>query len=146
MTGKQNSRKTTQGNRSPDQEDKVEGIHPESLGKLRSAFSKIGTKAFREVITSFLHESKSRIIQMDQALSRSNLPELQLAAHTLKSSSALVGADHLSNLCKELEKKTREAVELSIKPHPYLYELFSQIQAEYNLVEIALETELAGNE
>ncbi len=145
MTRKQNSRKATQGDCPADQEGELQGIRPEALEKLRSAFSKIGVKAFRDVIIAYLGESKRRIDQMNQALSQSNFPELQIAAHTLKSGSALVGAVHLSNLCEHMEKQASEVVELSKEPPPYLYDMFSQIQAEYNLVEIALETELVDN-
>jgi HPt (histidine-containing phosphotransfer) domain-containing protein len=80
---------------------------------------------------------------MNQALSQSNMTELQLASHTLKSSSALVGAARLSGLCEQLEGQAREAVQHSLDILPNVYEKFSQIQAEYNRVEKALEIELS---
>jgi HPt (histidine-containing phosphotransfer) domain-containing protein len=138
----QNTRRNNQVNSQPDQSVESEAIHPEKLGKLRSALIKLGPKAFREVISTFLSEAKSRIEQMNQALSQSNLPELRLAAHTLKSSSALVGAVHLSGLCEQLEAQVCEAIEDRIKSPPNIYEMFSQIKTEYNRVEIALEIEL----
>jgi len=121
----------------------MNAIRPEAMGKLRSALSRPGPEAFREVITTYLREAESRIAQMNQALAESNLPEIQLAAHTLKSNSALVGAAHLSRLCQELEAQVSSAVEHRIDMPPDVYVMFSHIRAEYNRVEIALEAELA---
>jgi HPt (histidine-containing phosphotransfer) domain-containing protein len=142
MNPMQKIRRTKQDNRHPDQAAEANAIHSEVLGRLRFALSKTGPKAFREVIIAYLREAESRIAQMNLALSQSNLPELQIAVHTLKSSSALVGAADLSRLCQEFEVQVWSAVEHSINMPPNAYEMFSNIQAEYNRVEIALETEL----
>jgi HPt (histidine-containing phosphotransfer) domain-containing protein len=142
MSRKKNTQREEQVSRHPDQADESKAIHPEKLEKLKFALSKLGPKAFWEVITAYLRESKSRVAQMNQAVSQSNLPELHRAVHTLKSSSALMGAVHLSDLCAQLEAQVCETIEHGIDIPPNVYEMSSQIQSEYNRVEIVLETEL----
>jgi len=143
MSPTKNSQGNGQASNNSDQADESNALRPEVLRKLRSALSKLRSNAFKEVINAYLHEAESRIAQMNRALSQSNLPELQLAAHTLKSSSALVGAAHLSSLCQQLEAQVSSAVEHRINLPPNVYEMFSQIQREYNRVEIALVSVLA---
>lgn len=56
---------------------------------------------------------------------------LQTAAHTLKSSSATLGALGLAQLCKQLETLVRHSPELDIES---VEALLPQLQAEYHRV------------
>ena len=60
-----------------------------------------------KVVGLYLGSAPELIRQMNAAAERNDAPALQKAAHSLKSSSANVGALHLSALCKELETMGR---------------------------------------
>ncbi len=61
---------------------------PELLVRLLNAFSTYAPKA---------------VVTIDDAVANRNINALKLATHSLKSSSANVGAQRLSNLCREIE-------------------------------------------
>jgi len=68
------------------------------------------------------------------------IDEIFRAAHTLKSSSASLGALTLATLCKELEA-------LSLTEHvSSAVEMLPVIEAEYQVVQAALSTELRRSE
>ncbi len=58
----------------------------------------------RELIESFLSDSEEQIRQLDHALFEQNAEEVRLRAHTLKGSSANVGAKRLKELAYRMEK------------------------------------------
>jgi len=57
------------------------------------------------VIDHYLEESSVLLQAIDRALAQEIAKDLQQAAHTLKSSSALLGAIELAQLCQELETR-----------------------------------------
>jgi HPt (histidine-containing phosphotransfer) domain-containing protein len=60
-----------------------------------------------ELIDLYLADAPQRMSEIRQALSTCDWKLLERAAHTLKSSSANIGALELSSICKELEAKAR---------------------------------------
>lgn len=56
-----------------------------------------------ELIAIFLQNTPGLLEDMRQAVAAGDARALQLAAHTLKSSSATLGAAVLSDLCQDLE-------------------------------------------
>lgn len=56
-----------------------------------------------ELLNQYLVDADQLVSALAPALADSNAEELERAAHTLKSSSANVGAMTLSNLCEELQ-------------------------------------------
>nr|MBX2861922.1 response regulator [Leptolyngbyaceae cyanobacterium MAG.088] len=60
------------------------------------------------LIQTYFQESPGLIQQMDEAVVQGNANELQLYAHTLKSSSRALGAEGLARLCQELETMGRQ--------------------------------------
>ncbi len=60
-----------------------------------------------KTLTLYLAHSPSLMDQLQQALTQQNLPSAQIAAHTIKSSSAQLGAHRLAQLCKEVEAACR---------------------------------------
>lgn len=82
-----------------------------------------------QIVQSYLDDSISLIQTLDRTVQAGNANEWKKAAHTFKSSSALMGATELSEVCKELEMLGRqgsqtqeEAVVLLPRVHD-LYEL-----------------------
>jgi HPt (histidine-containing phosphotransfer) domain-containing protein len=59
------------------------------------------------VINLYLVESPKLVLKLKQAAGASNAPDMASAAHSLKSSSANVGAKALSRHCEELETLAR---------------------------------------
>jgi CheY-like chemotaxis protein len=60
-----------------------------------------------KTLTLYLTHSQLLVEQLQQASGTQDLSPVQAAAHTLKSSSAQLGAQHLAELCKELEAACR---------------------------------------
>ncbi|MCC6139479.1 MAG: response regulator [Nitrospira sp.] len=56
-----------------------------------------------KTITLYLAHSQSLLDQLQQTLTEPDIPSVQMAAHTIKSSSAQLGAHRLAQLCKEIE-------------------------------------------
>ncbi len=143
MSISSSAHESEQENEQHEQAGEKNSVDSEKLERLRSSMSKLGEQAFVELIHSYLGEAEYRVAQMQQSLSQSNLADLQLAAHTLRSSSALVGATRLAQLCQELETSIRTASGSERSQLPNVYEMSSQIATVYNRVKAALETELA---
>jgi hypothetical protein len=60
-------------------------------------------------VTTYLNELGPRRAAIADALARHDRDALRAAAHTLKSSSALLGADGLAAACAEAERRASEA-------------------------------------
>jgi PAS domain S-box-containing protein len=91
------------------------------------------TDVLGEVIDSYLEDTPQLLSQISQALESQDAKLLQRSAHTLKSSSASLGALNLSDLCREIEilGKTEKVAEAT--------SLVSQALTMYEKVAIALE-------
>ena len=90
-----------------------------------------------ELLQTFFEDSPRLLEEMEAALSGGKADEFRRAAHSLKSSSASLGALPLSRICKELEELWK-AGSLALAPGP-----LSWAAAEYARVRPALEA-LAG--
>ncbi len=88
-----------------------------------------------ELIDLFLEEIPDQLADMQQAIAEQNSKTLTLAAHTLKSNSATLGAMTLSAICQELETAGHKAqVEIAD-------EKITQFETEYQKVKVALEAD-----
>ena len=65
-----------------------------------------------KVISVYETDSPQLIIAMRNGLAQNNTKELIRAAHSLKTSSAMLGAQHLADLCHSVEKTLRNGKEL----------------------------------
>jgi signal transduction histidine kinase/DNA-binding response OmpR family regulator/HPt (histidine-containing phosphotransfer) domain-containing protein len=89
-------------------------------------------KFLAEVIDSYLEDAPKLLQAMAAAFAQGKATDLQQAAHTLKSSSALFGATSLSQFCQELEVSgsTGSWIEAAT--------LMPQVKTEYEKVQTAL--------
>jgi HPt (histidine-containing phosphotransfer) domain-containing protein len=89
-------------------------------------------KFLAEVIDSYLEDAPKLLQAMAAAFAQGKATDLQQAAHTLKSSSALFGATSLSQFCQELEVSgsTGTWIEVAV--------LMPQVKTEYEKVQTAL--------
>ena len=89
-----------------------------------------------KVLRIYLQESSKLLSGLDQALQEGESTGLKKVAHSLKSSSANVGASRLSTLCQSLETAGLENGKEEARS------LLDQIQVECATVQVALLEEL----
>jgi CheY-like chemotaxis protein/HPt (histidine-containing phosphotransfer) domain-containing protein len=100
------------------------------LGELRE----IMEEAFPDLVHTYLRDTPALIIAMRDGIRDGDANGLRLAAHTIKSSSANMGAAQVAALAKELESIGRAGTTEGAKP------LLVKLFAEYVRVKQALET------
>lgn len=64
---------------------------------------------FSELITIFISDSQIQLDDLTTAITASNAQDIRRIAHTLKGSSANLGIEHLSAMCKELEHNAAQS-------------------------------------
>lgn len=69
-------------------------------------------KAMAELIDTFIERSSYHIEKANTALQARDSVNLKMTLHTLKGSSANLGLESLSALCKETESQVQSAIEL----------------------------------
>jgi CheY-like chemotaxis protein len=117
----------------PNQEQTI--IDFKILNSLRDMMSG-DEAAFQQLLNCYLLASPKCIDNIKQSQEIQDAETLWQAAHTLKSSSASVGAMNLAAICQQLEAKGRS------RDLANLEEICSQLCQEYELVKKALEIEL----
>ncbi|MGV6827514.1 MAG: ATP-binding protein [bacterium] len=99
-----------------------------------SELKEIMEDAFSELIATYLRDAPQRLLESRDAIKAGNVDALRDAAHTLKSSSANVGAHNLSSISLELETLARSGSLTGAA------ETFKQSVAEFKRVKTALES------
>ena len=110
-------------------------IDASALQALRDIAGADAAKFLAAIIDAFLEDAPQLQQEIAQAIASADAPTLQRAAHTLKSSSATLGAMSLSSYCKQLETIARTG---KIEGGE---QLAAQIAAEYPRVKTALQIE-----
>jgi signal transduction histidine kinase/DNA-binding response OmpR family regulator/HPt (histidine-containing phosphotransfer) domain-containing protein len=88
-----------------------------------------------EMIDCYLEDAPTLVSAIADAVARNDAKQLHASTHTLKSSSATLGATSLSNLCQQLEAISRTGhIEAGQDKVP-------QLKAEYERVKAALQIE-----
>ncbi len=98
------------------------------------------------MIEIYLEESPKLIDLLTVAIAQDDSFELQEAAHSLKSTSAAVGALTLADLSQQLESIGRSHHSANTPPPPEVTDIFSQLMMEYERVKSALNRELEQGE
>jgi HPt (histidine-containing phosphotransfer) domain-containing protein len=106
------------------------------LASLRELQDEGDPDIIAEVGGLFLKHSPDKVNAILQSVESNDAKGLQLAAHSLKSSSAYIGAMRLSAMAKELEMMGRSS---SLQG---AVELAEKLNAEFSLVMTALEKEI----
>jgi signal transduction histidine kinase/CheY-like chemotaxis protein/HPt (histidine-containing phosphotransfer) domain-containing protein len=107
------------------------------LDSLRALQREDAPSVVERVVAAYLEHGPTQLAEAREALERRDHATLRRAAHTLKSSSANVGALRLSSLCRELEARAREAMPEDDDP-------VSPIEVEFTRVREALLTLTRG--
>jgi signal transduction histidine kinase/DNA-binding response OmpR family regulator len=106
------------------------------LDRIRALQQPNAPSVLAQVIDIYLEDSPEMIEALKQALDGSDMAALIETAHSLKSSSANLGASRLSSLCKELELRGKTG------SHEDLAALVEQIDAEFDSAQSGLQMEL----
>ncbi|OAB58373.1 hypothetical protein AY599_23840 [Leptolyngbya valderiana BDU 20041] len=105
----------------------------EALQVLRELLGERDVKTFVEAIDLYLKEVPKLSNAMREAIASNDAISLQRTAHTLKSTSATVGATQVSEICAEIE---REAVSGNLE---VLSEALDRLMSCFKPVKVALE-------
>ena len=121
-------------------EMKLPGVLNRSvLAAIRTLETEVSGNLLTQIIELYLHDSPGKLANLDQAVKDGNSREIMALAHSLKSSSANLGADRLAELLARLEKKGRnESLEGSS-------ELFADIKTLYHQSSALLKAEMKNN-
>lgn len=92
----------------------------------------------RELIEIYLQDTPQRIVELQDALNKKDVPVFIRAAHTIKGSSSNFGATKLTKLAHELEMQGKSD-NLSESPAS-----FAKLNSEYALVAEALSKIIQG--
>ena len=91
-----------------------------------------GTEFLDEVIDTFLAEAPRLIGRLRSSLGEQSSDELRMAAHTLKSNGATLGAARFTELCRAVEQLARDR-DFEAAP-----QLVDQVQREYSNLQVEL--------
>ncbi len=116
---------TTASARAP---EAATAVNTAFLDQFRELDPSGGTELIRSILQVYLDTSGDGIDRVERATGEGDAETLRQAAHSLKSSSANVGAEPLSALCKLLEQLGRDGNVGEARS------LLDQLRAEYSLV------------
>ncbi|HAX90320.1 MAG TPA: hypothetical protein DCY91_29810, partial [Cyanobacteria bacterium UBA11370] len=119
-------------------------LDPIALQQLREMVGQ--EEIFVKVVNSYLEEAPKLLQAIAKGITQGPIADLQLAAHSLKSTSATLGAIRLSEFCQELESIDFETD--SDQEHSNSYQVaaavLSEMEQEYEQVQKALQIESGG--
>ena len=110
-----------------------EAIDTEVLQGLRQTMGANADQFLTQLIDVYLEETPLLIQAMDAAVAQTDATAMQKAAHTLKSSSASLGAITLSKLCEQLERLGYSQTTTGAR------EIVTQVELEYERVKAGLQ-------
>jgi CheY-like chemotaxis protein/HPt (histidine-containing phosphotransfer) domain-containing protein len=118
-------------------DDRAESLDATVLAGLRGLQQPGAPDLLSQLIELFLGDAAPRLAGLAQAVAQGDARALERQAHTLKGSSANIGARRLARLCEDLELLGRSG-ELGRAPG-----LLTQLEAEFDRVRAALRAEMA---
>lgn len=83
-------------------------IDSESIENLRSLNPGDGDEFLREIITIYLEDTPQRIAELEESLAGGDTPRFTRAAHSVKGSSANLGAMAVRQVAEQLEHQSNK--------------------------------------
>ena len=108
-------------------------LDPEILQTFLVTMGEDGAELLNQLIDTYLCESPKFVGAIEQSTTQADAATLNISAHSLKSSSAALGATRLAKLCKELEVMGRKGQIEEAKA------LVENLKTEYDKVEAAMQ-------
>lgn len=90
--------------------DPVPSVSMDVIEELRELADEDTPEFLKELLHSFLADAERHLESMQIGLDEGDLPKVMHASHTLKSSSANLGALGLSAFCKTIEIGSRDGI------------------------------------
>ena len=112
-------------------------LEEEPIKRLRELGRALSRDVPYRIIELYLKDAPARLAELRRALSAGDARAVEGAAHSLKGSSANLGAFELAELCNELERLARRAVLNGAQAK------VADLEAEYERVEKAMRELLA---
>jgi two-component system sensor histidine kinase/response regulator len=100
-------------------------IDPEALQKIRDLQRPGKESVVARVVDAYISSTPPLVDEMGRALDDDHEQTVQRSAHTLKSSSLVLGASELAEVCKQIEEHAREGNLAEVRP------LMSRLSALY---------------
>jgi HPt (histidine-containing phosphotransfer) domain-containing protein len=113
-------------------------IDPAAIENLRALNPGDNDEFLREIAGIFLEDTPVRIAELDQSLAAGDVPKFTRAAHSIKGSSANLGAVSLRAVAEKLEHKCRTTGLSDVAT------LVAQVKSEFGRAQTEL-TALLGN-
>ncbi len=113
-------------------------VDTEALDAIRALANESAPDLLAQVVHLYLEAGPRLLDSLRSGMATGDKDAVRAAAHTLKSSSANVGASRLAELCKQLEHASRTGTFTPQTPS------FDDVRAEYSRVEIELKRQV-GN-
>ncbi len=107
-------------------------IDPQAIDNLRALNPGDDDQFVREIIGMFLDDTPLRIAELDQCFTSGDAKKFSRAAHSIKGSSANLGAAALRAVAAQLEERSR------VEPASTLGPLLESLKAEYARAEAEL--------
>jgi CheY-like chemotaxis protein len=115
-------------------------IDPAALENIRSLQTDGADDILTRIIEIFIADTPGQLLKMRQAVKHKEASIIRNIAHSLKSSSANLGATSLSALLKDMEEKGRQNYLQGAE------ELINRIETEFNLTLPLLRMEMVNHE
>lgn len=103
-------------------------IDPEALAPYRAVMGDDADSFVADLIDSYLTNSVELVSALDASLAQADAERFSRSAHTLKSNSAVFGAQTLANLCQALETAGKNGALAGLQ------EQLGQLKAEHQQV------------
>lgn len=100
-------------------------LNPEVIQELRQVMG----SEFAGLLQTFIIDSGQRMAAISEALQSANADMLRRAAHSFKGSTGNMGAQHMAELCRQLEELARGGTTEGAA------ELFIELSAEFAAVQ-----------
>lgn len=110
-------------------------LDPKTLQDLRKMAGDEATEFVQEFIDCYCNHVPQLLQAMQTAIAQADVSNLRRAVHSLKGSSASIGAKRLAQLCLDLERLTERQIPAGTEVY------MAKIEGEFAQVQAALETE-----
>ncbi|HVW19958.1 MAG TPA: Hpt domain-containing protein [Opitutaceae bacterium] len=108
-------------------------IDPATIENLRALSPDDNGEFLKEISEMFLSDTPQRIAELEQSMAAADVARFTRAAHSIKGSSANLGASALQAAAAHLEHESRQA------PLPSLQPLLDQLKAEFERARVELQ-------
>jgi len=107
-------------------------IDPQAIENLRALNPDDGDEFLREIVAIYLEDTPQRMIELEQSLASGEIPKFTRAAHSIKGSSANVGAMAVRAIAETLEHhSTKQGLDGVAPLIATLKAEFARAQAEF---------------